>query len=85
MPNRQLQFPNTYNICLKRLLNQEISNNRKLVRTTWQDSTSIKDIFHHEMCCIDFLHVTTIFLVFNDKPISKIQKTQDEKCRTLFF
>ena len=85
MLNRQLQFPSTYNICLKRLLNQEISNKRKLVRTTKQDLTSIKGILHHEMCCIDFLHVTTNFLVFNDKPISKIQKTQDENFHNLFF
>ena len=85
MPNRQLQFPNTYNICLKRLLNQEISNKRKLVRTTKQDLTSIKGILHHEMFCIDFLQVTTNFLVFNDKPISKIQKIQDENFHNLFF
>ena len=46
---RQLQFSNTYNICLKRLLNQEVSNKRKLVRTTKQKLTSMKDALHHEM------------------------------------
>ena len=79
MANRQLQFSNTYNICLKRLLNQEISNKRKLVRTTKQNLTSIKDVLHHEMLFIDFVHVTTIFLVSNDKAISKIQKTRVKK------
>ena len=35
--NRQLQFSNTYNICLKRSFNQEISKKPKLVRTTKQN------------------------------------------------
>ena len=83
--NRQLQFSNTYNICLKKLLNQEISNKRKLVRTTKQNLTSIKDVLHHEMCFIDFVHVTTIFLVSNDKAISKIQKTHVKKLHNLFL
>ena len=34
----------------------------------------MKDILHHEMFYIDFVHVTTIILVSNDKAISKIQK-----------
>ena len=59
--NRQLQFSNTYNICLKRLLNQEISNKRKLIRNAKQNLTSMKDVLHREMCFIDFVHVTTIF------------------------
>ena len=59
--NRHLQFSNTYNICLKRLLNQEISNKPKLVRTTKQNLTSMKEIWHHEMCFTDFVHITTNF------------------------
>ena len=46
--NRNLQFSNTYNTCLKRLINQEISNKRKLVRTTKQNLTSMKDVLHQE-------------------------------------
>ena len=40
--NRLLQFSNTYNICLKRSLNQEISNKPKLVRTKKQNLTSMR-------------------------------------------
>ena len=69
---KQLQFSNTYSICLKILLNQEISNKRKLVRNAKQNLTSMKDILHHEMCFIDFGHVTTILLVSHDKAIFKI-------------
>ena len=45
-----------------------------MVRITKQNSISMKDILHHEMFYIDFVHVTTIILVSNDKAISKIQK-----------
>ena len=37
------------------------------------------------MCFIDFVHVTTIFLVSNDKAISKIQKTHVKKLHNLFL
>ena len=39
----------------------------------------MKDVLHLEMCFIDFVHVTTIFLVSNDKAVSKIQKTRGKK------
>ena len=83
--NRQLKFLNNYNICLKRLLNQEISKKRKLLRTTKQSLTSMKDALHHEMCFIDFVHVITIFLVSNDKAMSKIPKTHGKKLHNLFL
>ena len=34
---------------------------------------------------IDFVHVITIFLVYNDKAVSKIQKTHGIKLHNLFF
>ena len=66
-------------------MNQEISNKRKLVRTTKQNLTSMKDVLHHEMYFIDFVHVTTIFLVSNDKSISKLQKTHGKNLYNLFY
>ena len=45
----------------------------------------MKGVLHHGMCFIDFVHVTTIFLVSNDKEISKNQKTLDKKLHNLFF
>ena len=45
----------------------------------------MKDVLHREMCFIDFVHVTTIFLVSNDKAISKIQQNRDKKLHNLFF
>ena len=85
MANRQLQFSNFYNICQKRLLNQDISNKRKLFRTTKQNLTSMKDVLYDEMCFIKFVHVTTIFLVSNDTVISKIQKTHGKQLHNFFL
>ena len=53
--SRQLQFSNNNNICLKRLLNKEITNKCKLIRTTKQNLTSMKDVLHHERRFIDFV------------------------------
>ena len=72
--NRQLQFSNNNNICLKRLLNQEISNKCKLVKITKQKLTSMKDALHHERCFIDFVHVTTIFQFLMIKQFLKSKK-----------
>ena len=55
-------------------MNKEISNECWLVGTTKQDSTSMKDVLHHEVYFIGFVHKTTFSLVSNDKAISKIKK-----------
>ena len=44
-----------------------MSNKHKLIRATKQNLTSKKDVLHHEMCFIDFVHAYIIFLVSNDK------------------
>ena len=45
----------------------------------------MKDVLHHEMCVIDFVHVTTIFLVSNHTAISKIQETRGKKLQNVFL
>ena len=45
----------------------------------------MKDVLHHEMCVINFVHVTSIFLVSNHKAISKIQETHRKKLYNLFL
>ena len=56
---------------MKMSLNQEILNRRKLVRTAKQNLASMKNVLHDEMCFTDFVHVTTIFLVSNNKQFLK--------------
>ena len=76
---------NTYNTCLKRLLNQEISSKRKIIRSIKQNLTSMEDDLDDAMCFIDFVYVTTNLLVSNDKASSEIQKNHDKKLRNMFL
>ena len=82
-------YSNTYNICLKRSLNQEISIKHKLIRGTKAEfnimTFYIMNVLHHETCFFYFVHVTTIFLDSNDKAISKIQTFHGKKLHNLFF
>ena len=45
----------------------------------------MKDVLHDKMYFIDFVHVTTIFLLSHDKAFSKIQRTHGKRPHNLFF
>ena len=61
----------TYNICQKRLLNEEISNKHKLVRKLASDLTSLKNDLKFVLHIIDFVNIITVFLTSNNKNILK--------------
>ena len=67
LADRQLQFSNTYNIWK----NDQIKRYQVNAK---QNLTSIKGVLHHKMCFIDFVHITTIFWVSNDKQFLKSKK-----------
>ena len=68
LANRQLQSSHTYNICQKRLLNEEISNQHKLVAFDLiSDLNDLKFVLH----IIDFVNIITVFLTSNNKNILK--------------
>ena len=69
----------TYNICQKRLLNEEISNKHKLVRKLAFDLTSPKDNLKFVLHIIDFVNITTVFLTSNNKNILKFWNAQAKK------
>ena len=77
--NKQLLTSNVYNICQKKLLNQEISNKHKLVRTLNLKLVCLKDSIKYVMNFIDFVHITTVFLASNNRNISKIRKVHCKK------
>ena len=83
LANRQLLTSNAYNICQKKLLNQEISFKRKLVRTLNLKLAFLKDNIKYDLNFIDFIHITTVFLASNDRNISKIRKVQVKKLGSL--
>ena len=81
--NRQLLTSNTYNICQKKLLNQEISNKHKVVRSLNLKLVCLKDSIKYVMNFIDFIHITTVFLASNNRNISKIRKVHCNKLSNL--
>ena len=81
--NRRLLTSNAYNICQKKLLNQEISNKRNIVRNLYLKLVHLKDSLKYDLNFIDFIHITTVFLGSNDRNISKIRKTQSKKLGNL--
>ena len=74
---------NAYNICQKKSLYQEISNNYKFVRNLNLELVHLKDSLRYDLNFIDFIHITTVFLAANNKIISKIWKVQNKKLGNL--
>ena len=74
LANRQLLSSHAYNICQKRLLNEEISNKHKTVRTLAFSLTSLKNELKCVLNIIDFVHITMVFLTSNNKNILKVRK-----------
>ena len=61
------------------MLNEEISNKHKLVRTLAFNLTSLKNDLKCVLNIIDFVHITTVFLTSNNKNILKAWKVQGKK------
>ena len=70
--NKQLRSSAAYITCQKDLLNQEILSKQKSLKTI---SETIKNNLNAKMNYIDYVHFCTIFLVSNEKNISKVKHT----------
>ena len=78
--NKQLRASKAYISCQKRLLNQEIDNKQKAIKSLQQKVIDVKN-----RCYIDWVHVCNTFLVSNNKNISKVKETQDKKLCNLLL
>ena len=74
-----LRASKAYISCQKRLLNQEINNKHKAVKSIQQKFTEVKNSLNCKMSYIDYVHLCNTFLVSNNKNISKVKETQDKK------
>ena len=77
--NQQLRVSKAYISAQKRLLNQEINNKQKAVKSIQQKVREVKNSLNCKMSYIDYFHVCNTFLVSNNKNISKVKETQDKK------
>ena len=68
----------------KRLLSLEVSKIQKAVKILPENSTEVKNNLNCKIGYIDHVHVCNTFLVSNDKNITKIKETQDNKLCNLY-
>ena len=69
--NKQLRASKAYISCQKRLLNQEINNKQKAVKSIQQKVTEVKNSLNCKMSYIDYVHVCNTFLT---KTFLKLKK-----------
>ena len=62
--NKQVRASKAYISCQKRLLDQEINNKQKAVKSLQQRVTEVKNSLNCKMSYIDHIHVCNTFLVF---------------------
>ena len=79
LANRDLRESSAYRQCQQKLLKQEIINKKRGVRLVKKDLSSVQNELMFRLKWIDFHHVCHLFLVGNDRSISKHQNIQDKK------
>ena len=81
--NNGLRHSSTYKQCQIKLIQQEVSNKKRRLRTLKRDLSSVRHELSLKLSFIDLNHVCNLFLIGNDKAISKHQKIQNKKLNNL--
>ena len=69
--NRSLKSSDTYRQCQIRLLKEEISNKKSIIRQRQSELVLLKNRLKASMNVIDYAHIGSIFLISNDKILTK--------------
>ena len=77
--NRSLKSSDAYKQCQIRLLNKEISNKNSIIRQRQSELALLKNHFKASMDVIDYAHICSIFLISNDKVLTKKKNIQNRK------
>ena len=78
-----LQFSRTYKQCQKRLLKQEIKEKVSIISKQKKEFTALKKFIEKKLSIIDFAHICCLFLVGNDKKITKVKEAHCKKLKKL--
>ena len=68
-----------YKQCQIRLLKEEISNKKSIIRQRQSELVLLKNQLKASMNVIDYAHICSIFLISNDKVVTKQKDIQDRK------
>ena len=81
--NKTLKDSLTYSRCQQLLLNEEIRCKNRHLCQLMSEYDRIKQELQHQLSPIDFMHVSSLFLVSNDKAIGKNDKIHGRKLQKL--
>ena len=73
----------SYSRCQQLLLNEEIRCKKRRLRQLMFEYDRIKQELQYQLSPIDFMHVSSLFLVSNDKAIRKNDKIHGRKLQKL--
>ena len=73
----------TYSRCQQLLLNEEIRCKKRRLRQLMFEYYRFKEELQYQLSPIDFMHVSSLFLVSNDKAICKNDKIHSRKLQKL--
>ena len=79
LANKILQNSVTYKKCRRSLLQTEIDNKKSHFRTLQNEFNRLRNELHFELNCIDFAHISAIFLSSNDNLLKTHDSIQQEK------
>ena len=78
-----LRFSRTYKQCQRQLLKQEIKEKISTISKQKKEFTALKKLIKNKLSIIDFAHICCLFLVGNDKKITKVKETHCKKLKNL--
>ena len=77
--NRGLRGSRVYKQCQMKLLNQELKEKQSHLKSLNRSFSQLKVEIQNKISIIDFAHVSTKFLVKNDRVLNKIRLNQEKK------
>ena len=81
--SKTLKDSQTYSRCYQLLLNKEIRCKKRRLHQLIFEYGRIKQELRYQLSPIDFIHVSSLFLVSNDKSIRKNDKKHGRKLQKL--
>ena len=78
-----LCFSRTYKQCQRPLLKEEIKEKGSIISKQKKEFTALKKLIKKKLSIIDFAHICCLFLVGNDKKITKVKEAHCKKLKNL--
>ena len=78
-----LRFSRTYKQCQRQLLKHEIKEKISIISKQKKESIALKKLIKNKLSIIDFSLIYCLFLVGNDKKITKIKETHCKKLKNV--